>query len=129
MKTTLKLLLSLVFALLLVGCGGGEEVSTPDEAEDAMPSGDVVLTPPPYSDQAEETQAEEEEKEEIDYKQKSQELKPKIDAWLAAYPALNEYGEPMDTVYSPDHFIDKESGEELTNYEYVLKNHPEFLEE
>ncbi len=51
--------------------------------------------------------------------------KKQIDAWIVENN-LNQYGDPVETVYpGGTPLFNEMTGEQIDKYEYILKNHPE----
>ncbi len=56
------------------------------------------------------------------------EEKTKIDQWLRDNN-LNEYGDPVDTVYTGGTpLFDEATGENINKYEYILRKRPELID-
>ena len=59
----------------------------------------------------------------------SDEIKKRIDAWIDKN-GLNQYGDPKATIYTGGTpLFDEKSGKRTERYEYILRNHPELLEQ
>ena len=57
------------------------------------------------------------------------EQKEKIDKWLEENN-LNRYGDPGDTMYTGGTpLFNEATGKSLDRYDYILKNHPDLLDE
>ena len=55
----------------------------------------------------------------------SESVKNRIDQWIKAQ-GLNEFGEPLDSVYSGGNpLFNEATGTLMDRYEYILRNNPE----
>ncbi|MFA4833816.1 MAG: hypothetical protein WC619_03130 [Patescibacteria group bacterium] len=125
-KTTNQLAISLIFVLLFSGCNLKDAGSELKKLDDKV--GQKL-------DQIQEKQQEDvvnffnEEKIAPAAKDLTKEQKEKIDKWLEKNN-LNRYGDSVDMMYTGGTpLFNETTGESLDRYDYILKNHPELLDE
>jgi len=121
-----QLAILLVFVLVLSGCdlkdAGGKLRKLDDKVGEKL-------------DQLQEKQQEEvinlfdKEKKAPAAKDLTGEQKEKVDKWLKENN-LNRYGDPGDTMYTGGTpLFNEATGKSLDRYDYILKNHPNLLDE
>jgi len=116
----------LVFVLVLSGCNLKEAGDNLRKIDDKV--GEKL-------DQLQEKQQEEvinlfdKEKKAPAAKDLTGEQKEKVDKWLKENN-LNRYGDPGDTMYTGGTpLFNEATGKSLDRYDYILKNHPNLLDE
>jgi len=121
-----QLAISLVFVLILSGCNLKEAGDNLRKIDDKV--GEKL-------DQLQEKQQEEvinlfdKEKKAPAAKDLTGEQKEKVDKWLKENN-LNRYGDPGDTMYTGGTpLFNEATGKSLDRYDYILKNHPNLLDE
>ena len=121
-----QLAISLVFVLILSGCNLKEAGDNLRKIDDKV--GEKL-------DQLQEKQQEEvinlfdKEKKAPAAKDLTGEQKEKVDKWLKENN-LNRYGDPGDTMYTGGTpLFNEATGKSLDRYDYILKNHPDLLDE
>ncbi len=126
LKKTNQLVLLLVFVFLFSGCSLKDVGGKLKKLDDKIGQG---LDKMQQKQQEEVINLFDKEKKAPVAKDLNKEQKEKIDKWLEGNN-LNRYGDPVDTMYTGGTpLFNETTGESIDRYDYILKNHPNLLDE
>ena len=126
LKKTNQLAVLLVFVFLFSGCSLKDVGGKLKKLDDKIGQG---LDKMQQKQQEEVINLFDKEKKAPVAKDLNKEQKEKIDKWLEGNN-LNRYGDPVDTMYTGGTpLFNETTGESIDRYDYILKNHPNLLDE
>jgi len=126
LKKINQLVLLLVFVFILSGCDLKDMTGKLKKLDDKIGQG---LDKMQQKQQEEVINLFDKEKKAPVAKDLTKEQKEKIGKWLEENN-LNRYGDPIDTMYTGGTpLFDEVTGESVDRYDYILKNHPNLLDD